>query len=370
MNKKFIGLLLLIYIISYSTTLSAAPIGWRFSTYQQAKIAVENTENINITDKQGKTPLIWAAAYNDDCRVIELLLAAGAEPNLADEQGKTALIHAVENENSPCVIKKLLAAGAEVNEQSARGNTALIWAVKNNNRDLAKILVTAQADIYLANNNDQTALQISKEKDRVKLQNILLQANKPKNEQNNSRTDSNNPQDKINTTEPREKKTEPNSPQSNRPSKELTNNYSLYSGVNYNSYQLNNENLSFQSDVREIGAFIGATSHLNKNTALGLEFEYLNNIFNQANFSTSITNLYAMLHYHFLFLGAGTNYVSLPNQESTGLSLKTGVKIKTELGDNLNFNSSFIYRRLRNKIISTEIDLSSYGLQGELEVEF
>lgn len=377
MNKKIISLFLLIYIL-LGSTVSSAPVGWRFCTYQQAKMAVKITDDINIQDKQGKTPLIWAATYNEDCRVTKLLLNEGAKVNIKDDKGLSALIHAVKNENDLCIVKELLDSGAEVNYQSPKGNTALHWAAKNKNLTLARSLVEAKADIHLANDNGQTALEISKELANSKLKNILLQREESKNDKEKSKPrkeieeeiinkrEENN--DLENNTVPKTEDARIQPPQKNNNSQE--NSLSLYSGINYNFYSIANDNLRFESSAQGMGVYTGANYYLNENTSVGIESEYLHNISENSASSISISNLYTVLNYHFFFLGIGANYPWGIDEQELGFSLKTGLKLKEEINDRLSFNTSLLYRRLSNEFNSLDIDLNSYGLQGEFEYKF
>ena len=54
-------------------------------------------ENIEARDKDGRTPLIWAARHNNNPEVIEALLKAGANARAKDKEGKTAVDYAKDN---------------------------------------------------------------------------------------------------------------------------------------------------------------------------------------------------------------------------------------------------------------------------------
>jgi uncharacterized protein len=59
--------------------------------------------NVNLTDSQGKTALIYAAFFNKN-DVVKLLLKAGAEKQHKDSDGKTALDFAKFNKNTELII--------------------------------------------------------------------------------------------------------------------------------------------------------------------------------------------------------------------------------------------------------------------------
>lgn len=374
MKKKIICLFLLIYIFLISNTILAAPIGWRFCTYEQAKMAIKMTRNINRKDQNGKTPLIWAAGYNNNCKVTTLLINKGAKVHLKDNNGLTALIHAVKNENKPCVVKALLNAGANINYQSPNGNTALIWSVKNGNLELTKLLINSQANIDISNNQNKTAIDISKENNNSEIKKILkgnknYSKNKPKPVNNPSKNIDNTPKQpkdkkiKIQSSKKEKQKNKENQ-------KPLKKRSVFYDGVNYNSYNLENDNLNFKSSARGIGGFIGYKYYLKRNIALGVELEHLKNICDNNNSPVSINNLFLMFKYHFFFIGTGANYPSNISDKNTGLSLKTGLKLEKEINNRLHISTSLIYRQMKNEIKSTEINLSSYGLQGGFNIKF
>ena len=53
---------------------------------------IERGAKVNVVDKLGMTPLLWAAAMDfGDPAMIELLLKAGAKPDARNRDGLTAL---------------------------------------------------------------------------------------------------------------------------------------------------------------------------------------------------------------------------------------------------------------------------------------
>lgn len=65
---------------------------------------------IHDTDKEGRTPLIWAAASNN-APLIRALVGADAHLNTRDRAGRSALDHAIEANNAKCiaVLQQMLA---------------------------------------------------------------------------------------------------------------------------------------------------------------------------------------------------------------------------------------------------------------------
>ena len=108
----------------------------------------------------GKTPLIAAAeagpaVRNPQPRVVELLLARGADPNKANSYGEAPL-HAVAGQyiagtwgrpaqQSAAVVRLLLKHGAVVDQINEDGITALDWARRWENQPVIEVLEEAYA---------------------------------------------------------------------------------------------------------------------------------------------------------------------------------------------------------------------------------
>ncbi|MBM7555584.1 ankyrin repeat domain-containing protein [Halanaerobacter jeridensis] len=373
-NNKLLLLFLFIYLFTFSNSILAAPIGWRFCSYEQAKNSIKRIRDINIQDQNGKTPLMWAAGYNKDYKVTALLIQQGAEVNLKDDNGLTALLYAVKNGNKPSVVKELLDAGANINYQSPSGNTALIWAAKNNNLELAKILIEAKAETDIHNNQNKTAVDISKANNNSELKKVLLDVNKTKNDKAKENNPQSNKQLEIIKDKPKQsKQPKPQEPKKNKQKNKTTpfkKRSTFYDGVSYNSYSFNNNELNLQSSSQGLGGFVGYKYYLKRNMALGVELEYLQDALQNNYSSISFTNLFLIFDYHFFFAGAGINYTLSTNSKNAGLGFKTGLRLEKEINNRLNLSTSLIYRQIQNEIYATEINFSSYGLQGGFNIKF
>jgi ankyrin repeat protein len=59
---------------------------------EMAKMLIARGANVNVVDKQGMTPLLWAANIDfGDAAMIELLLRAGARTDARNKDGLTPL---------------------------------------------------------------------------------------------------------------------------------------------------------------------------------------------------------------------------------------------------------------------------------------
>ena len=167
---------------------------------------VKQRVDVNATEKDGATPLHWAA-HMDDQASVDALLKAGAKPNIANMYGVTPLMLAAENGSAP-VIERLLAAGADpkltmpsgetplmtaartgraaavaaliaggsnINaRESAKGQTALLWALSGPHAEAARVLVEKGADITLASSGGFTPLMMAARYNSVESVKLLL----------------------------------------------------------------------------------------------------------------------------------------------------------------------------------------------------
>lgn len=84
----------------------------KFGTFEEmnsaiSKIVFENQFALERKDSSGKTPFLYAAAFNEDYRIMELLRMYGANVNATDKNGNNGKTIAIQNGNNESVVKRL-----------------------------------------------------------------------------------------------------------------------------------------------------------------------------------------------------------------------------------------------------------------------
>ncbi|MET0280349.1 MAG: ankyrin repeat domain-containing protein [Steroidobacteraceae bacterium] len=146
---------------------------------QAALAAIRAGADVNATQADGTSPLLWAVYRVDhelvaallqhgakpdvgnalgatplseavnlaDAALVTKLLKARADPNLGNEDGQTPLMLAARTGALP-IVQALVKAGARVNEREKfREQTALMWAVAANNPAVVDFLIRHKADV-------------------------------------------------------------------------------------------------------------------------------------------------------------------------------------------------------------------------------
>jgi len=102
--------------------------------------------DVKAATRYGVTPM-GLAAMNGNAAILRALLSAGADANTATPGGETALMTAART-GSAAAVQLLLERGANVNaKDTVRSQTALMWAVTENHLDIVKLLAARGADV-------------------------------------------------------------------------------------------------------------------------------------------------------------------------------------------------------------------------------
>ena len=132
---------------------------------------------VNIKDALGRTPLHIAAenGYED---VAMLLAENGADVNITDTNGNTPLIFIIHKTGNLEITRRLLEKGAAVNTQNRTGETALMYAAWRGHSNIVQLLLENRADVTLKNRQGDTALGLAESKGYLEIVQILRSATK------------------------------------------------------------------------------------------------------------------------------------------------------------------------------------------------
>jgi ankyrin repeat protein len=124
-----------------------------------ARKALRDGGDVNVKDRDGRTPL-HMACVNGDVLLMEALLARGADPHLKDNEGISALKYAtLQPDVSP--VKLLLARNVNVDERDRFQNTPLMSAAMLGHDAIAELLISRGADVNARNVKGTTPLHFA-----------------------------------------------------------------------------------------------------------------------------------------------------------------------------------------------------------------
>lgn len=137
-----------------------------YNNLEIVQLLGEHVEDINIQDKKGRSALAKAVEINKP-DVITYLLEQGADIKAVDKNGNTLAYNLIQryNANNPkpfeAKLKVLSAAGLKLDKSQHEGNTLLHLAAKENNIVLLKRLEEFGIDINAKNDEGNTALHLA-----------------------------------------------------------------------------------------------------------------------------------------------------------------------------------------------------------------
>jgi hypothetical protein len=109
------------------------------------RLLLDKGADLESKDKEGQTPLSWAAR-NGNGAVVKLLLDKGADLELKDRYGQTPLSWAARNRYKS-VVKLLLDKGADIESKDRYGRTPLSWAADSRRAAVVKLLLDKGANL-------------------------------------------------------------------------------------------------------------------------------------------------------------------------------------------------------------------------------
>lgn len=133
---------------------------------------------IDIADDDQMTALHYAAEYNTDVAVSEILIASGATVDYPDKDRETPLMKSAARNENHLVTMLLLQKGAYIDYPSAYKVTPLMFAAwLNSNPEVTRLLIKAGASIDRKSSNGMTALMLAaRNSESEEVVRLLLQA--------------------------------------------------------------------------------------------------------------------------------------------------------------------------------------------------
>lgn len=138
----------------------------------ERKLISEMSEHVAVIkrDSRRKTPLIYAAEFDDE-KAVRKLIQRGANLERADEDGETALHWATRKGSESCckvllervfTANKILQKGANINAKNKNGSTPLMLAAEHGNVKMVNLLLESGADTTIENTSGRTAAQAAR----------------------------------------------------------------------------------------------------------------------------------------------------------------------------------------------------------------
>ena len=131
----------------------------------------------NLKDAVGRSPL-RIAAERGDINVVTFLIENGADVNVTDANGNTPLIFIINKTGNFGITRRLLEKGAAVNLQNRSGETALMYAAWRGYASIVRLLLENRADVTLKNRQGSTALTLAESKGHLEIVRMLKAAMK------------------------------------------------------------------------------------------------------------------------------------------------------------------------------------------------
>ena len=107
------------------STPSFLPLSYSPASFEQLRRQLMIVD-INASDAEGWTPLMYAATHHRP-EMVRAILKAGGNPNARGRNNETALMIAVSAGRSADLIRALISGGADVNAQDRQGRTVLMY---------------------------------------------------------------------------------------------------------------------------------------------------------------------------------------------------------------------------------------------------
>ncbi|KAG2624845.1 hypothetical protein PVAP13_3KG184727 [Panicum virgatum] len=141
------------------------------------KLLIEDFQaNVDATDVEGATPLVFAVQGTGSTAVVSLLLSHGADANKADNGGISPLHIAAAERGFYEVAELLMSKGADVDPICENGGAPVHIAAKNGHAKVLKLLLRNKADSERLSTSFNTPLVASLFGSSVECLEVLIEA--------------------------------------------------------------------------------------------------------------------------------------------------------------------------------------------------
>lgn len=130
------------------------------------RLLIVKGAKIDERDKHGYTPLMNICYFHDNLEMIKLLIKNGANPEKVDKQNKRAINLACANSQTK-IVNYLMRYEKDINRQDIKGNTLLHEVCQNQYLkidEIVELLIEKGIDTKIKNNDNETALEMMKNK--------------------------------------------------------------------------------------------------------------------------------------------------------------------------------------------------------------
>jgi ankyrin repeat protein len=118
---------------------------WAASDLSKVRLLLAHGADVNTRTNAGRTPLMAAAYADGSIGAVKLLVSRGARIDVKDGNGTAFLNIAAQSDNA-AVVRFLVSRGAAVDSSDAVGQTPLFWAATNADAELTDVLLKRGAD--------------------------------------------------------------------------------------------------------------------------------------------------------------------------------------------------------------------------------